>query len=139
MRTYLKIPKELIKGKFVPRSEPFMFIGYTLCGYKLFDRKTNDIVEGVNVIFNESQLLSKLRSQTVDNLSNVINPSKVNARSNLNQHVIDLDNIENIIKNEEETNENFASKNERNVSDGNYNCVYNVMSYAHWNIISHER
>lgn len=52
---YLHIPKELVNGKFEPRSKRCRMVGYCTHGYRLWCLEDNKIILGRDVVFNESR------------------------------------------------------------------------------------
>lgn len=52
---YLRLPKELIKGKFDSRSKKCRMVGYCANGYRLWCQEEKKIVLGRDVIFEESR------------------------------------------------------------------------------------
>jgi hypothetical protein len=52
---YLKKPKELIGGKFESRTLKCYFVGYCVNGYRLWCPDSRKIIQGRDVIFDESK------------------------------------------------------------------------------------
>ena len=57
---HLRIPKELITGKFESRTEKCLMMGYCPNGYRLWSLKSNRIVFGSDIGFEENKFQSNL-------------------------------------------------------------------------------
>jgi hypothetical protein len=58
---HLHIPKELRKGKLDTHSKACIMLGYCANGYRLWDIKTNRLVSGRDIIFDEKRTIKSLK------------------------------------------------------------------------------
>jgi len=131
--SFLKIPKELIKGKFDSRTIKCYLVGYCPNGYRLYLPESNKVIVGRDVIFKEDKMLQRQNiAEEADHFH--IQQEEEDEDQNANNEIdTGVDNeMESITQPEEEVNQEstvlLGTRSGRNVKTPRYLQDYEVYS-----------
>lgn len=98
---YCHIPKNKIFGKFEPKGESCIMIGYTHNGYRLWNPEKRNVFEARDVIFCEDKTIADFRNTVDDKVLTIVNEYGTE-NQNANEENITQDTIEDTSKVENE-------------------------------------